>query len=227
MTAPSARLFLLLSSGLIAAAAAVSLSLPSAFRPYFGNLDPILATTLAIAVAAACLVYLRSRGGLEFSAPTESVEGRRVAGTIATLLAFVTIVADLAGAFAADINVRLPEAVLFYPVMAFVVEAFFHLAPLTLLLLALVSGLGKEAGGRVMVGCIVAVVVLEPAYQVFVGDLDALWVNGFLAVHVLVFNAVQLWLFRRYDFLTMYVFRLVYYLHWHILWGYLRLHILF
>ena len=109
----------------------------------------------------------------------------------------------------------------------FVVEAFFHLAPLTLLLLALVSGLGKEAGGRVMVGCIVAVVVLEPAYQVFVGDLDALWVNGFLAVHVLVFNAVQLWLFRRYDFLTMYVFRLVYYLHWHILWGYLRLHILF
>jgi hypothetical protein len=31
----------------------------------------------------------------------------------------------------------------------------------------------------------------------------------------------------RYGFLSMYAFRLVYYLHWHIVWGYLRLQLLF
>jgi hypothetical protein len=218
---------LLLSGGLIVAATAVSFSLPSAFRPYFGNLDPILATAVAVAVAAGSLAYLTSRGGFAFSAPAKRVEGRRVAATVATLFAVVTIAVDLAGGFPEDINVRLPEALLFYPVMAFVVEAVFHLAPLALLLLTLVSGLGKEARGRVMAGCVAAVVVLEPAFQVWASGLDALWVNGFLAVHLLAFNAVQLWLFRRYDFLTMYAFRLVYYLHWHIVWGYLRLHVLF
>jgi hypothetical protein len=61
---PSTRLMLLLSDGLIVAATAVSLSLPSAFRPYFGDLDPILATAIAVAVAAGSLAYLTSRGVL-------------------------------------------------------------------------------------------------------------------------------------------------------------------
>jgi hypothetical protein len=42
-----------------------------------------------------------------------------------------------------------------------------------------------------------------------------------------VINLVQLTLFRRYDFLTMYAFRLVYYLVWHVAWGHLRLQVLF
>ena len=34
-------------------------------------------------------------------------------------------------------------------------------------------------------------------------------------------------LFQRYDFMAMHAFRLVYYLTWHIVWGYARLKLLF
>jgi hypothetical protein len=48
-----------------------------------------------------------------------------------------------------------------------------------------------------------------------------------VGVHVLVFNLLSLWFFRRYDFLSVYVFRVSYYGFWHILWGQLRLELLF
>ena len=51
--------------------------------------------------------------------------------------------------------------------------------------------------------------------------------TAFVTVHVLAINAVGLWLFRRYDFVTMFGFRLMYYLVWHVLWGALRLDVLF
>jgi hypothetical protein len=44
---------------------------------------------------------------------------------------------------------------------------------------------------------------------------------------VLVFNAVQMSIWRHYDFVSMYTMRLVYYLQWHIVWGSVRLHVLF
>ena len=37
----------------------------------------------------------------------------------------------------------------------------------------------------------------------------------------------QLLIFKKYDFNSMYAFRLVYYLFWHIGWGHLRLRLLF
>jgi len=46
-------------------------------------------------------------------------------------------------------------------------------------------------------------------------------------VHVFVINIIGLLLFRRHGFIMMYLFRLMYYFLWHILWGHLRLSILF
>jgi hypothetical protein len=70
--------------------------------------------------------------------------------------------------------------------------------------------------------------ILEPIYQTigFVG-LYPMWVVAYVAAHVFLINFLQLSLFRRYDFLSMYGFRLVYYLLWHIVWGYVRLRLLF
>jgi hypothetical protein len=47
----------------------------------------------------------------------------------------------------------------------------------------------------------------------------------FLQIYVI--NLQQLRIFRRFDFTSMYAFRLLYYLFWHILWGNLRLVVLF
>ena len=44
---------------------------------------------------------------------------------------------------------------------------------------------------------------------------------------VFVIAVLQLYVFRRFDFASMYSFRLVYYAWWHILWGTIRLSVLF
>ncbi|MCB9291467.1 MAG: hypothetical protein H6560_29470 [Lewinellaceae bacterium] len=44
-----------------------------------------------------------------------------------------------------------------------------------------------------------------------------------MSLHIFLINLIQLWLFKRYDFVSMYTFRLVYYLIWHIGWGWVRL----
>jgi hypothetical protein len=53
------------------------------------------------------------------------------------------------------------------------------------------------------------------------------WATAFVAVHVLAINAVALWLFRRYDFVTMLGFRLLYYLPWHVVRGTAREELLY
>ena len=69
----------------------------------------------------------------------------------------------------------------------------------------------------------------EPAFQA-----SAAWSGGMSApaagvvgAHLLVFGALQLWLLLRFDLLSMLAMRLVYYLWWHGVWGWLRLELLF
>ena len=50
------------------------------------------------------------------------------------------------------------------------------------------------------------------------------WAETYLGLHVFAFNLLQLYIFRRYDFASLYSLRLVYYLYWHILWSTLRLY---
>jgi len=75
--------------------------------------------------------------------------------------------------------------------------------------------------------CIVVVAVLEPTYQAShmsgfpIWSIIAVWTNLFL------FNLTQLVIFKKYDFLSMYLARLIYYFVWHIAWGFNRLNLLF
>ena len=48
-----------------------------------------------------------------------------------------------------------------------------------------------------------------------------------MGLHLFVFGMIQLSLFKRYGFVAMYTCRLAYYAVWHIIWGYLRLQLLF
>jgi hypothetical protein len=50
---------------------------------------------------------------------------------------------------------------------------------------------------------------------------------AYVGLHIFLIGLVQLLLFTRYDFITMYTFRLSYYAIWHILWGHLRLNLIF
>jgi len=149
---------------------------------------------------------------------------------LAALFGIIIIPADLLIAFPADINVPFPESPLFYPAIGFFAEILFHVLPLALLLIVLSSVFRAANRNRIIWFSVVAVALLEPVYQtLWMVSLDRypVWAVTYDALHVLAINLLQLIIFRRYDFVSMYAFRLVYYLFWHIGWGYLRLEILF
>lgn len=229
--APGSRYepLLLVLPAVLALTAVLQLTGTPAFRPYFGGLSPLLAVGASALIGAAALAFLDARAGFAVRRAGETRAGLKRAAALATLLAAVMIGVDLAAPYPPDINVPLPQSAAFYPVMAFVVEAVFHAAPLALLLLAV----GPLARGRhretVLWACILAVSLIEPVFQLQATSPGAIpaWSGTYLAVHLLVFNLLQLFLFKRFDFLTMFGFRLVYYAWWHIGWGWLRLQVLF
>ena len=156
----------------------------------------------------------------------ECLRGLGVSTLSAVLFGITIIIVDLLATFPQDLNVSFPQSLLFYPSIGFVVEVVFHLLPLTIMLgiLSLVFNTKK-----VFWPVLIFISLLEPAYQASLGLGGQLttWRDLYVVMHIFFINLVQLWLFKRYDFLSMYFFRVVYYLLWHVGWGYLRLQLLF
>lgn len=190
------------------------------FGPYFGSTPPLAVIALVIFAGVVSLGFLRSRGWFEIYT-RNSFRGMAFAATAATLFGLAQISADFVIHFPRNLNVPPPQALAFYPVMAYVVEACFHALPLALLL-AVLGPFTRKLNTNVLVwlsfllvSCLESIVMLRLGFSTYVG------------LFVFAFNLFQLEVFRRYDFVSMYSFRFVYYIEWHILWGYLRLRILF
>ena len=199
------------------------------FQRYFGPIQPVLVVAGCAIVGALALNLLHVRFGFEILTGDRSAHGLRVSVGLATLFALIVIPIDLLIRFPRDINVPLPQALLFYPVMAYVVEMAIHAVPLALLLGGLSLFLKLPRGSPLVWGCIVLIALVEPVIQVRLGSSAGSLskVDVITAIHVFAFNLAQLVVFRRYDFFSMLVGRFAYYLYWHILWGYLRLRWLF
>lgn len=199
------------------------------FQRVIGDINP-LAAWLFVAVAGLVLLsFLLSRGWFTIY-KKENRKGLLYACGLASVLGVIIIPADLVIVFPADINVPFPQSLLFYPAIGFFAEILFHVLPLSLLLIALTSVFRAANQTRIIWFALVAVALLEPVYQTWwMVSLDRypVWAVAYDAMHVFVINLLQLILFRRYDFVSMYVFRLVYYLFWHVGWGHFRLEILF
>jgi hypothetical protein len=172
-------------------------------------------------VAVASLWLLQQRSGLHFLAEGRAGRGIALAALLATLFAVPPIVVDHVWGLARGTGVSLPEALAFYPVMAFVAETAFHLTPLAILIG--LAGMRGQANATVrsLWPFLIAVALIEPAFQTWLRlplEGPAL-AAGFVALHVLVFNLTQLWLFVRYGFAAMFAMRIVFYVWWHIAWG--------
>ena len=217
-----------LSIALVAGVAVLTPAHDADFQRYFGAVDPRLAMTVVSVAGFAALVFLQSRGWFQIYAPGRSRQGVLLAAALATLLAIPVIFVDVAVGFPRDMNVPVPGSLLFYPAMGYVVEVVFHLLPIVVLML--LSGLVTRLDVRHRVWlCLGIVALLEPALQVAyaIADRSASGLVAYVALHLLAFNVLELYLFRRFDFVAMYSFRLVYYLYWHVIWGYWRLQWLF
>jgi len=114
--------------------------------------------------------------------------------------------------FPKDINVPSPQSLLFYPAMAYVVEVVCHALPLVLLLAALLRRSTQTANTAIVIWlCIAFVSYLEPVLvHLRTGS------AAYVGVFVFVFTLVEPYVFRRYDFMSMYAFRLVFYMWWHV-----------
>ena len=138
---------------------------------------------------------------------------------LAALFLAPPVLIDVFLPFPRDMNVPLPEALGFYPVAGFVAEAVFHLVPLAVMALILgTRSLPVWAYGPAALA--------EPLFQAAMSG--GVTLQGVLvALHVLAFSSAQLWLFRRHGYAAMLTLRLAFYVGWHLVWGTLRLSLMF
>jgi hypothetical protein len=151
----------------------------------------------------------------------------------AIVLAGAAVAFDVLVPFDENMNVVWPRSVLFYPTMAFLAEVALHVLPLAVL--ATTAGAVADrwanrvdSGPQAVLAAIVAVALLEAGLQAgsaLAGPepLAAL----FVAPHLFVIGVVELLAFRRAGFAALATFRLTYYLVWHVVWGAVRLRVLF
>jgi hypothetical protein len=197
------------------------------FRRFFGKTNAILVISVVSVLGAAALWVLRSRFGFAILRGRTTLRGFALSALLATVLGVAIAVADLIIRYPEDTNVPVPQALLFYPAVGFVAEMVFHVLPLALLLLALSPLAGRLGWERIVWMGILLVAVLEPTFQVLFGGTALTWGDAYIWIHIFAIAFLQLYVFRRFDFVTMYVFRLFYYAYWHVLWGVIRLKILF
>lgn len=198
----------------------------SAFKIFLGPLNPIIVLFFLTILGYLLLLSLRKQAGFMIYSPGNN-ESRLKALSIAIILAIMIAVVDSVAVFPADMNVLLPEAVFYYSSFGYVVEVLFHLAPLWVIL-SVSRRLFKQDENAVW-RSIFFVSLLEPVFQVVLGFSRPIpfWATAYVGVHILLINIQQLRILKKFDFLSMYAFRLVYYLFWHIIWGNMRLDILF
>lgn len=205
----------------LAMACAVTLSaLPETYDlPIVGRLPlwPIVALAALVGLPLARLAEARLTDLHQVViAPRRALVG--ILG-LGALLAVPPILIDLLTRFPAGMNAPLPAALLFCPAIALVAEVAFHLVPLAALAVVLPRTVAP-------VWLMVPTVFVEPVFQAAFGAGTGVQA-ALVFANVSLVSAVQLWLFRRYGFAAMYAVRLSFYLFWHILWGTLRLPLLF
>ena len=197
------------------------------FERFIGSIDPLFAGLLIVILGAVLLTVLLSSNRFAIY-KNENKKGLYLSSGLAALLGIVMILVDLKIVFPADTNAAFPASMAFYPAIGFIVEILFHILPLTLLMVTLTYAFKGAAYEHILWISILLVALLEPLYQVlWMGSRFPVWAVAYVGLHVFVINLLQLLIFKKYDFISMYAFRLVYYLFWHIGWGYFRLKVLF
>lgn len=197
------------------------------YSRFFGNINPIVVVAITIIVGSLGMSRLRSVAALKTYSAAPRTRGVLIVG-IPLILFCATLWVDTRGVFPQDLNIAFPESLLFYPSIAYVVEVVFHVVPLTFCMSLISSVFSRPIRPTDLFVVVPLVALIEPIFQIvmFGGDYPT-WAVVCVATNILIINLTQLWLFTRYDFVSMLAFRLVYYGLWHIVWGALRTRLLF
>ena len=199
----------------------------ASFRRFFGRINPLLVVFVVFVLGLILFSYLLYDG--QFAVyRTGNFKGLLLALVLPVPFAVVVILVDRLSPFPMNMNIPYPDSLAFYPVMGYVAEIIFHVLPFCLVYFSLGTLLGEANQARIILISILVAALIEPIFQVaFMVGQDPIWKMAYVGLHLFLFSFVQLLLFKRYDFITMYTFRLSYYALWHVLWGHLRLNLLF
>jgi len=199
------------------------------FQRFIGRINPLIAFLFVIVLGFILLSFLLSQKWFAIY-EKENLKGLFRFSSLAALFGIIMILVDTKIIFPADMNILFPESLLFYPAIGFLAEILFHVLPLAILLFILNSILKNADFGNVVWICILIVSLVEPIYQAMNMASSNRYPVGaviYVGIHVFLISFFQLLIFRKYDFISMYSFRLVYYMFWHVGWGYVRLRLLF
>lgn len=217
-----------LSLGASGLAAMLYFSDQLAFHRLIGTLNPFAVMVPIIFLGFIMfLVSLRRKGLAILKKGT--LQGVLLSAGLAMILGVIGIATDYWIVYPKTMNVPFPESLAYYPSVAFLAEIVFHVAPATLLSL-LLSRVFRNLDGRRAVWIAILIASLaDPAFQILDAAANhyASWAVLVVGLHVFVVNLGMLMIFRRYDFVSVVSFRLFYYIIWHIVWGSIRLHVLF
>lgn len=174
--------------------------------------SPLWTAGFACVAGVGAVAWLRSRGVYRIVRAPAPLWAMLAAAACAA----IAIVIDIAAPLPAGITIAWPMSLAFYPAIALVAEFALHAAPLAILWAG--AGLaGPQRRVALRNAAIVAVVLIEPLYQLRGAALDAAGLA--FAVNILAFNVLQLHVYRRNGFAWMVGLRLIYYAIWHIVWG--------
>lgn len=195
------------------------------FQRFLGSIDPLVAILVAIVVGFFLLSFLLAEKRFVIF-DKENLQGLLRFSGLAALFGIIMIIVDTRNMFPADINILFPQSLLFYPAIAFFVEILFHVFPLVVLTTILSAILKNLNLNTITWISIILISAAEPIYHTM--DMVSsthfpVWAVAYVGIHIFLINFFQLFIFKKYDFISMYSFRLVYYLFWHIGWGYIRL----
>ncbi|MHA1984574.1 MAG: hypothetical protein ACW967_09485 [Candidatus Hodarchaeales archaeon] len=221
-------IFIFLSLGILGITAILYFSDPLAFQRFFGNFNPVLIIFFLSLLGILFLTYFLSKGYFVIF-ERKNLKGLAVSFGLATLLGVVIIFIDLIYPFSEKINILFPQSLLFYPVMGYIAEIVFHIVPLAFLIVIFTFLFKNTEKERIILVSLVFVALLDPIFQISSGSTGeyGFLISGLVVAHIFLVNLVEVLIFKRYDFFTMYSFRLMYYTYWHIVWGYLRLFIIY
>ncbi len=199
-----------------------------AFHRLLGTVNPFVVTIPLIFLGFILLSVQNSRHWFAVIRKG-TLKGVLLSAGLASILGLIAILIDHAIVYPADMNVAFPLSLAYYPSVAFFAEIVLHLVPLTLISILLSSVFKKISNAKIIWIAILIASLSDPVFQVFdaAANHSPLWIVLVTGLHVLVINFLMLVIFKRYDFVSLLSFRLVYYVIWHIVWGAIRLRVLF
>lgn len=199
----------------------------SSYQKFLGRINPLLIGITTMLLGILLMSFLLSATTCKIYREAVSSRALFIVG-IPLILIVGIIWVDTRGVFPKDLNLEFPYSLLFYPSIAFIVEIIFHVLPFTICFFIITTVFKQLDQATILLISIFLVALIEPIFQIInFGRNYPAWAIAYIGANILVINLSQLWLFVKYDFMSMIALRLVYYLLWHIIWGELRLRWLF